>query len=116
MSKEKNLIVKNGLCADGTENCETQNGISGGRYYAKVGARVAVNDNPGILSELILEHTADEGQTLATDETWGLGDDYSLVARQIDLDDNEVLLELQKSGREIYSAVVKLDRVYTYST
>jgi hypothetical protein len=113
VSKEKNLIVVNGLCADGTKNCETQNGISGGRYYAKVGARVAVNGNPRILSELILEQTADDRQTLATGESWELGGGFSLVARQIDLEGNKVWLELQKDGAEIDSEVVEHGRVYT---
>ncbi|MEA3323759.1 MAG: DUF6519 domain-containing protein [Euryarchaeota archaeon] len=113
VSKEKDLIVVNGLCADGTKNCETQNGISGGRYYAKVGAHVAVNGNPKILSELILEQTVNEMQTLATDETWVLGRGYSLVARQIDLDGNKVRLALQRNGAELDNAVVETGRVYT---
>ncbi|PXF58096.1 MAG: hypothetical protein C4B59_13935 [Candidatus Methanogaster sp.] len=113
VSKEKDLIVVNGLCEDGTKNWETQNGISGGRYYAKVGTRVAVNGNPKILSELILEQTADDRQTLATDETWDLGGGYSLVARQINLDDNKVWLELQRNGNELDNAAVESGRVYT---
>jgi len=114
VSKEKNLIVVNGLCADGKKNCETQNGIYGGRYYAKIGAHVAVNGNPKILSELILEQTVDEVQTLATGESWELGDGYSLVAEQIDLRKNNVRLALQRNGAEIDSAFVESGRVYTW--
>ncbi len=113
VSKEKDLIVVNGLCADGKKNCEKQNRISGGRYYAKVGAHVAVNGNQKILSELILEQTVDEKQTLATGEPWKLGRGYSLVARQIDLEGNKVWLELQRNGKELVSAVVELGGVYT---
>jgi len=113
VSKEKDLIVVNGLCADGKKNCETQNDISGGRYYAKIGAHVAVNGNPKILSELILEQTVGEVQTLATDETWELGRGYSLVAQQIDLEGDKVWLSLQRNGKELDSAVVELGGVYT---
>ena len=104
VSKEKNLIVVNGLRADGTKNGDTQNGISGGRYYAKVGARVAVNGNPKKLTELILEQTVDDRQTLATGEVWDLGGGYSLVAGRIDPDGNKVQLALQRDGAEIDSA------------
>jgi hypothetical protein len=113
VSKEKKLIVVNGLCADGKKNCEAQNGISGGRYYAKVGARVAVNGNPGILSKLILEHEVTDKKTLATGEVWDIGDGYSLVARKIDLEGAKVWLELQRNGAEIYNAVVESGGVYT---
>ena len=113
VSTEKNLIVVNGLCADGDKNCEKQNEISGGRYYAKVGARVAVNGNPKILSELILEQTVDERQTLATGKPWELGRGYSLVAEQIDLESNKVWLKLQRDGAELDSAVVESGGVYT---
>jgi hypothetical protein len=113
VSKEKNLIVVNGLCENGEKNCETQNDISGGRYYAKVGELVAVNGNPKILSELILEQTADKRQTLATGEPWVLGGGYSLVAEQIDLEGSKVWLELQRYGAEIDNAVVEAGRVYT---
>jgi len=113
VSKEKDLIVVNGLCKDGKKNCETQNRIYGGRYYAKVGVHVAVNGNPKILSKLILEQTVNDGKTLATDETWDLGDGYSLVAKQIDLRKNNVRLALQRNGVEIDSAIVESRRVYT---
>ena len=113
VSKEKDLIVVNGLCKDGKKNCETQNRIYGGRYYAKVGVHVAVNGNPKILSKLILEQTVNDGKTLATDETWDLGGGYSLVAKQIDLRKNNVRLALQRNGVEIDSAIVESRRVYT---
>lgn len=113
VSKEEDLIVVNGLCADGEKNCEAQNGISGGRYYAKLGARVAVNGNPKILSELILEQTVDEKQTLKTGEPWELGRGYSLVAEQIDLEGNKVWLKLQRAGAELDSATVESGGVYT---
>jgi S-layer protein (TIGR01567 family) len=115
VSKEKDLIVENGLCKYGTKkkNCEDQNDISGGRYYAKVGARVAVNGNPRILSKLILEQTANERQTLALGGIWVLGGGYSLVAQQIDLEGDKVWLSLQRNGKELDSAVVELGGVYT---
>lgn len=113
VSKEKDLIVVNGLCADGKKNCEDQNGIYGGRYYAKVGAHVAVNGNPKILSKLILEQTVDDGKTLATGEAWDLGGGYSLVAQQIDLDGDKVWLSLQRNGAELDNAVVESGGVYT---
>ena len=113
VSKEKDLIVVNGLCANGDKNCETQNSISGGRYYAKVGARVAVNGNPMILSELILEQEVDDKKTLATGEIWGLGGGYGLVAEQIDLEGNKVWLSLQRNGAVLDNAVVESGGVYT---
>lgn len=105
--------MENGLCAGGDKNCETQGEISGGRYYAKVGELVALNGTPAKLTNLILEQTVDERQTLATGGIWDLGGGYSLVARQIDLEGNNVWLKLQRDGAELDNAVVESGRGYT---
>jgi S-layer protein (TIGR01567 family) len=117
VSKEKDLIVENGLCKYGTKKkkCETQNSISGGKYYAKVGELVALNGNPDKLTNLILEQEVDDKKTLATNEIWDLGGGFSLVANQIDLEGDKVWLTLTKNGAELHNNVVDAKSVYAYS-
>ena len=99
--EEKGLVVENGLY--------------GGIYYAKVGARVALNGNPKKLTELILEQAVNEEKKLETGVEWDLDGGFALVANQIGLEDKKVWFSLKKDGKEIDSEVVEKGSVYTYS-
>ncbi|WP_321419746.1 S-layer protein domain-containing protein [uncultured Methanomethylovorans sp.] len=57
---------------------------------------VPVNDQPDVLSKLILD--SDDKYTLRVGQSLDLGEGYSLTPKQIDVDGNKVWLELSKDG------------------
>ncbi|MDR6223499.1 S-layer protein domain-containing protein [Methanococcoides alaskense] len=60
---------------------------------------VPIDQNPGILSKLILD--SDEKYTLRTGQTLELGEGFAITPKQIDVDGNKVWLELSKDGNFI---------------
>ena len=69
---------------------------------------MAINGKPYVISPVIMEMDKYDKKTLATGEEWYLGNGYSLIAEQIDLDANEVRLTLNKDGGEFYSSIIRL--------
>jgi S-layer protein (TIGR01567 family) len=76
---------------------------------------VAINGRADKLCERLLEFKDDDKKTLATGEAWDLGGGFSLEAKQIDLDGNQVWLGLSKDGWEIDSEFVSPGEVYAYA-
>ncbi|MFA0821785.1 MAG: S-layer protein domain-containing protein [Methanomethylovorans sp.] len=57
---------------------------------------VPVNDQPDVLSKLLLD--SDDKYTLRVGQSLDLGEGYTLTPKQIDVDGNKVWLELAKDG------------------
>ena len=115
VSIEKDLIIKNGLCEDGEKNCqESAEGKPGGRYYARLGSRVAVNGNPNKLADLILEQNVDDKKLLKVGDAWDIGEGLTLQVIEVDVDGGEAWISLLYNGEEFDSKVVHPGEVYTY--
>jgi len=72
------------------------------------GKYMAVNAKPDVLSEIILEMGSTDKKTLATGESWDIGNSYTLIAKQIDLDGDKVWLALEKTGVEVESSIIDI--------
>jgi S-layer protein (TIGR01567 family) len=74
-----------------------------GQTYDKIGflasEYVPIDQDPGILSKLILD--SDDKYTLRTGQTLELGEGFAITPKQIDVDGNKVWLELSKDGEFI---------------
>lgn len=115
VSKEKDLIVENGLCENGVKNCqESAEGIKGGRYYARVGSRVAVNGNLKKLADLILEQDVDDKKLLNVGDVWDIGEDLTLQVNEVDVDGEKAWISLKYNGEILKETVVHGGDVYTY--
>lgn len=115
VSKEKDLIVENGLCENGEKNCqESAEGIPGGGYYARVGSRVAVNGKSSKLADLILEQDVDDNKLLEVGDAWDIGEDLTLQVNEIDVDGGEAWISLVYNDEELDNLVVHERDVYTY--
>ncbi|WP_135644078.1 S-layer protein domain-containing protein [Methanococcoides vulcani] len=72
---------------------------------------VPVNDDPQILSTLILDD--DEKYTMRVGQTLDLGEGFALTPKQIDVDGNKVWLELTKDGEflddDVYNTENNID-------
>jgi S-layer protein (TIGR01567 family) len=68
---------------------------------------VPINDDPQILSKLILDD--DEKYTMRVGETLDLGEGFAITPKQIDVEGDKVWLELTKDGKflddEVYNTV-----------
>lgn len=67
---------------------------------------IALDGNPDELAKLLIEFGASDKKTLSTGEEWELGEGWSLVPQQIDLDGNKVWLQLKKNGVEVDSGII----------
>ena len=67
---------------------------------------MAVNNQPDVLSKIILGMGSTDKKTLATGENWDLGNGYALIANQIDLEGDKVWLSLEKNGVEVESSII----------
>ncbi|NPE30876.1 PGF-CTERM sorting domain-containing protein [Methanococcoides sp. SA1] len=74
-----------------------------GQTYDKIGflaeEYVPIDQDPGILSKLILD--SDDKYTLRTGQTLELGEGFAITPKQIDVDGNKVWLEFSKDGKFI---------------
>ena len=68
---------------------------------------MAVNGKPHVISPIILEMDKDDKKTLAVGQEWVLGNGYSLIVRQIDLEGENIWLELARGGGEVTSSVIR---------
>lgn len=71
---------------------------------------MAINGKPNILSPIIHEFDEYDKKTLATGQSWDLGNGYSIVPMQIDLEGDKVWLVLVKDGKEVESSVITSGR------
>jgi S-layer protein (TIGR01567 family) len=109
---EKGLTVKKGLDASGF-------GIMSGGYYAKVGwlgkPYVAVNGQAFKLSPIILEQKSTDFKNLTINESWDLGNGYSLKLQGIDINNPiQAWLILSNKTGEVSETVNKEGEVFTY--
>ena len=113
--RDKGLIVQSGLCDNGVKNCMMQGNISGGGYYRKIGDRIALNNNPDKLADLIIEHgvSAADKITLTVGGTWDAGG-WALTAQSIDARTKNVWLVLSFAGVKLDDRIVAEGDVYTY--
>ncbi|MCL7412665.1 MAG: hypothetical protein M8353_03485 [ANME-2 cluster archaeon] len=112
---ETGLIVENGLCADGSKNCEKAGTIPGGGYYAKLGEKVALNGNPDVLSDLLLDERFTDYHTIGQGGIIELQSGYSLSVQEIDIQRNEVMFSLTQDGAQIFNPVVKIGSLFTFT-
>src|SRR3989304_399780 len=113
--RDKGLIVQSGLCDNGVKNCMMQGNISGGGHYRKIGDRIALNNNPDKLADLIIDHgvSAADRITLTVGETWRAGG-WALTAQSIDARTKNVWLVLSFAGVKLDDRIVAEGDVYTY--
>jgi hypothetical protein len=81
-----------------------------GEYFAIgwFGERyMAINGKPYLISPILFEMDKRDAKTLATGDRWKVGNGYSLVVMQIDLDADKVWLSLVKDGAEVASSVIQ---------
>ncbi len=116
--KEKGLIVRNGLCDNGSKNCIEQRNIFGGGYYGKIGEQIALNGNPSKLADLIIEQgtSASDNKILAVGQIWNVGDGWMLTANAIDAmaTPRQVWLMLSYNGTRVDDYILSEGEVYTY--
>jgi len=114
----EDLIVENGLCDDGKKNCDTQgegeSKISGGRFYAMDGGKVALNGNSDALVDLLVNEGVDDGHVINVGESFSLPGGITLTPREIDVEGQKAMFSLSKNGREISNKVVKAREIYTH--
>ncbi|MEA1894551.1 MAG: S-layer protein domain-containing protein [Euryarchaeota archaeon] len=67
---------------------------------------MTVNGKPYVISPIILEMDKDDKKTLAVGQEWILGNGYTLIVRQIDLEGEKTWLELARDGVEMTSSVI----------
>ncbi len=108
------LLVENGLCKDGEKNCDKQGEISGGRFYAMVGSKVALNGNPDVLVDLLVNEGVDDSHSLREKESFSLPGDIKFTPVEINLDGKNVKFTLNKDGQEISNKLVNVGELYTH--
>ena len=108
------LIVENGFCNNGVKNCENKDEISGGRFYAKVGRRVALNGNSDALVDLLVNEGVDDDHLLRVGEPFSLPGGITLTPIEIDVEGKKAMFSLSKNGQEISNKVVNAGEIYTH--
>lgn len=109
------LLVENGLCENGQKNCdETQDGIPGGRFYAMVGNRVALNGNSDALVDLLVNEGVGDDHLLGVGQSFSLPGGITFTPREIDVDSKRAKFSLSKDGKQISDKFVNEGEVYTH--
>lgn len=111
----ENLLVKNGLCEDDEKICEQQDGVSGGRFYAMVGSRVALNRNSDALLDLLIDEGVNDRLTIAVGDSLILPMGFTFTPEQIDIEGEKALFSLSKNGNVITSMVVHVGELCTHT-
>ena len=87
------------------------NGWVANNQYPKMGflaqEYVPVNDQPDVLSKLLLDN--DDKYTMRVGQSLDLGEGYALTPKQIDVDGKKVWLELSKDGTYLDDQVISVD-------
>lgn len=110
-----NLIVGNGLNKNGVKNADAiDDGTTGGKYYAMVGDRVALNGNPKSLTDVIFEDGENESHTLREGQSIDLTEGLVLTVGDINVDKSRVNLSLIMNGLTIDSKNVAENSLYTF--
>lgn len=110
----EDLLVENGLCEDGEKNCVTQGEISGGRFYAMVGNRVALNGNSDALVDLLVNEGVGDDHLLGVGQSFSLPGGITFTPREIDVDSKRAKFSLSKDGKQISDKFVNEGEVYTH--
>ena len=110
----EDLLVENGLCEDGEKNCVTQGEISGGRFYAMVGNRVALNGNSDALVDLLVNEGVGDKHTIHVGEPFNLPGGITFTPQEIYGDGKRAKFSLSKDGEEISNKVVNAGELYTH--
>ena len=79
-------------------------GLFGERYVALAKQGNTLSTTPAKMAKLVID--SDESYLLKTGATLELGEGYSIVADQIDVDGNKALLRFMKDGQEINASIV----------
>ena len=79
-------------------------GLFGERYVSLAKQGSTVSTTPAKMAKLVID--SDEVYMLKTGATLELGEGYSVVADQIDVDGNKALLRFMKDGKEINASIV----------
>ena len=106
--------MENRLCQDGTKNCKTQAEISGGRFYAMVGSQVALNGNPDVLVDLLVNEGVDDHHLIRFGGSFCLPGGFTFTPREIDVDSKRAKFSLNKDGKQISDKFVNEGEVYTH--
>jgi hypothetical protein len=69
---------------------------------------MAINGKPNVLSPIIREFGKSDKKSLATGQSLDIGNGYSIVPMQIDLEGDKVWLVLVKDGKEVESEVIDI--------
>jgi len=94
----------------------TVNGGAGYHTEGWIGERyVAINGRADKLCKLLVEFEDNDVKTLSTGDAWDIGGGFSLTAKEIDLEKDEVRFCLSKNGLELYNKVVSPGDVYAYT-
>jgi hypothetical protein len=112
-----NLIVEHGLNENGAKNADTIGGTTGGKYYAMVGNRVALNGNPKYLTDIIFEDDENDSHTLREGQLIDLTEGLVLTVGKINVnadDKSHVNLSLIMNGLTIDSKNVAENSLYTF--
>jgi S-layer-related duplication domain len=83
-------------------------GLFGEKYVAIDGKGAGSSDTPEKMAKLVIDD--DESYLLKTGATLELGDGYTIIADQIDVDGNKALLRFMKDGRELNTSIVTTDQ------
>ena len=106
--------MKNGLCENCTKNCDTEGDISGGRFYAMVGSKVALNGNSDALVNRLVNEGIDDDHLLRVGESLSLPGDIKFTPVEINGDGKNVCFSLSKDGQEISNKLVNEGELYTH--
>ncbi len=116
--REKGLKVTNGLEYNSTTKTFTIN--TTGSYYARLGwlgeLYIPVNGKANKLTRIVKDQAKSEKKTMTIQETWDLGEGFSLTANAIDAKatPRQAHLTLSKDGTKLEDKVVTEGEVYTY--
>ncbi len=123
--KEKNRLVEYGL----NESAGYVPVSTGGGYYNVTGwlaeKYVAINGKNNKLAKMVLEQGSTDNKTLATGETWDMGEGFTLTVHSINVTTTpkQVWLVLNKDGNKLDDKIVEeasstgsgTQGVYTYN-
>jgi S-layer protein (TIGR01567 family) len=98
------------LVSDLGLNANTTPKELGGMFYYKLPwfgkPYVTVGNDSTRLANLVMDQKSDDKETLKAGDSWDLGNNYSLVVNQVDVDGEKVWFSLDKDGKEVESGIV----------
>jgi len=114
------FYLDSGIAASqGLEQAGPGQAFDGGNYYV-VGWQgqkyVALNGKVDKLTSLVLEQNSTDYKILAVNESWSIGNNYTLELKSIDAKafPHQALLELTNESGKVDDKVIQEGQVYTY--